>query len=368
MVCNVMIKPVSGNCNCRCSYCFYSDVSEHRVIHSYGKMSDATLENIIKKFLETAEYECTFAFQGGEPTLAGLAYYKNYVALVNKFNKKNIKVSSCLQTNGLIIDESWAEFFAENNFLIGLSLDGTRKLHDKNRRTANNAGTFKDVLKAIGLFEKYKVRFNILTVVTAQTAENIEYIYSFYRSRNLLYQQYIPCLDPYGQPRGNLSYSLTPTLYADFLIKLFDIWYEDIINGRFIYINYFEDIVGMLTGHAPQSCTLMGVCSPQYVVEADGSIYPCDFYCMDEYYIGNINSHDIQSIDAMRKKNSFIEKPTEIKLECMSCQYGFLCRGGCRRDRDAGDGSIKSNYYCEAYKAFFTHALPKFKQIAAACR
>lgn len=363
---HLLIKPASGNCNLRCKYCFYADVTSNREVASFGFMSLDTLEGIVKKVIDNSEIECGFAFQGGEPTLAGLEFYKKLIEFETKYNTKKLKISNTIQTNGYIIDDEWAKFFSDNNFLVGLSVDGNKDIHNLYRVDSKGNDTFKRVLSVIEIFNKYKVEYNILTVVTAQTAKSITKIYKFYMKNKLYYQQYIPCLDPLGEERGNYKYSLTPELYSLFLKDLFDLWYNDIVNNNFVYNRYFENLVGMLKGYPPESCAMVGHCNCQYVIEADGGVYPCDFYVLDEYKIGNILTDDFETLNYNLKKTEFIEKSMNIPNNCKSCRWFPLCRGGCRRDREPViNGKLDLNYFCKSYKDFFEYTINRLEFLAS---
>lgn len=361
---HIMLKPASGLCNMRCRYCFYADEMKNRAVSSYGLMSEDTLEAIVRKTEEAAEGTCTFGLQGGEPTLAGLDFFRTLTALQKKYNTKGLVIHNALQTNGFLIDERWAEFFAENGYLVGISLDGTRGLHDLYRRDAEDRGTFDRVMRSISLLERYGVEYNILTVVTAQTAKHIGEVYRFFARKNLRYQQYIPCLDPLEAARGERRYSLTPELYGRFLTKLFDLWYEDVVHGRFIYIRYFENLLGMMLGRAPESCGVSGVCSRQYVVESDGSVYPCDFYMLDEYRLGSLVTDSFEQLEQRRAELHFIEDSAVWPRKCRDCRWAGVCRDGCRRDRVPDtDQTSGLNYFCSAYQSFFSYAMPRLSSM-----
>ncbi len=362
---NFLIKPASGSCNIRCRYCFYYDIGENRDVASYGVMSQETLEILIRKALETAEGSCSFGFQGGEPTLAGLPFFRKAVEFQKKYARPGLRISNAIQTNGMAIDREWAEFLAENHFLVGLSMDGTKEIHDANRVGVKGEGTFNRVLRTAQLLTAKQVDFNILTVVTRQSAPHIGKIYSFFRRSGLRWLQFIPCLDPLGEKRGSNPYSLTPEVYAKFLKDLFDLWYRDITAGEFIYIRYFENLVGMVMGYPPESCGLSGRCVIQNVVEADGSVYPCDFYALDEWKLGNIRTDSISDMMNSETARKFLQVPLEIPGECKTCEFYGICRGGCRRDREPMQGDhLPLNYFCPAYKEFFAYSLPRFKEIA----
>lgn len=361
---NILIKPASGSCQMRCQYCFYADEMCNRETGSYGMMKPEVQEIMVKKVLRAADNSVTFAFQGGEPTLVGLEYYHNLIRLVEKYNRKGLQVSYALQTNGYDVSEEWAKFFAKHRFLVGVSLDGPRDIHDRYRKDARGQGTFDRVMETIRLFRLHKVEYNILTVVNGHTADEIGRIYRFFRKQDFVYQQYIACLDPLGSLRGKMEYSLTPEKYGKFLKKLFDLWYEDMSRKNYVYNRYFENLVGMIAGYRPESCTLMGQCSPNYVLEADGSMYPCDFYVLDEYRLGNLMTDEFEDFEKKRREIGFIEASAKHEPECLECRWGYLCRGGCRRDREPEAGAgIGKNYFCEAYKEFLAYAEPRLARI-----
>ena len=363
---SVMIKPSSGMCNMSCDYCFYRDETQKRSQESYGFMSEKTLKNVIRKTMLRAEGMISYAFQGGEPTLRGLAFFQKVVEYQNQYNKNKIQVHNALQTNGLLIDEDWCRFLKENHFLVGVSLDGTKEIHDTYRHTRKEGGpTFDLVCSAIRLMESYGVDFNILTVVNQAAAENIQEIYSFYRQKKWNYQQYIACLDPLDEPHGQNEYSLAPEQYGQFLIRLFRLWYKDWKKGRQPYIRQFENYIGILLGHFPEACDQRGTCSIQNVVEADGSVYPCDFYMLNDYCLGNFNENRLDEIDARRKEIGFLERSLKLDPDCKHCAYYRLCRGGCQRNRDwAPEIQAYQNYFCQSYRMFFDACLNEIEEIA----
>lgn len=362
---NLLIKPASGNCNLRCKYCFYTDVMDKRDTKDYGMMSIETLEIVVKKALEEAEGNCTIAFQGGEPTLIGLEFYKELIRIQDQYKRPNLSITNAIQTNGILIDKEWAQFFAENNFLVGLSLDGYEYIHDQLRVDPKQEGTYERVMEAARLFDEYKVEYNILTVVTANVAKSINKIYDFYQSKGFHYLQFIPCLDPLYEERGKYSHSLTPELYGRFLKDLFDKWYKDIKKGKMVYIRYFDNLLQMMLGQYPEACGRLGRCTKQNIIESDGSVYPCDFYVLDQYKIGNLLVDSFEEIDEKRDQVKFIEPSLYKDPECQACTWYNLCYGGCRRDREPViDQKASRNYFCSSYIDFFEYVFPRLDEIA----
>ena len=362
---SVLIKPASGICNMKCDYCFYCDEAKKRITKSYGFMTERTLKNVIRKTMLHADGMISYVFQGGEPTLRGLEFFEKIIEYQKQYNKNRVYVSNAIQTNGYALNEEWAKFFKENHFLVGFSLDGTKENHDLYRHNTEGEGTYDRILKSINLMDAYGVDYNILTVVTKDTAEHISEIYKEYQTRGWDYQQYIACLDPLGEERGKNPYALTPVQYGSFLIELFQLWYEDWKKKKQPYIRQFDNYIGILMGYQPESCDQRGSCGIQTVVEADGSVYPCDFYMLDEYYLGNLNEHRIEDIERMRKEIEFIGRSEKVSEECRKCQYYRICRGGCQRNRERNSYSSEyENYFCSGYKMFFDACLEQLKEIA----
>lgn len=361
----VMIKPASGLCNMHCQYCFYADEMQNRQQSLFGIMSEETMNNVIREVLSFAEGSCTIAFQGGEPTLAGLNFFRRCLELEEKYNVNHVRISHSIQTNGYALNEQWCRFLAENHFLVGISLDGIKATHDVYRKNGAGEGTYHRVIESIRMLKKAGVDFNVLTVVNRKTAPRIKEIYESYKKQEIQWQQYIACLDPIGSHQGCERYSLTPAAYGKFLIALFDLWEADLRCGKQPYIRQFENYIGILMGHPPEACEHRGICGLQTIVEADGSVYPCDFYVLDEYKLGNLNEDTLRTIDGRRKELQFVERSAAPAPECKRCPYWGICRGGCCRHREQPDGSIGQNCFCEGYKMFFDARINQLRRIAA---
>ena len=365
----LLIKPVSSACNLNCRYCFYKDEAAKRAVADHGKMSEETMSAIVGKAL-AASQTCVFGFQGGEPTLAGLSYYRRFAELVEEKKRPEQKVAYTIQTNGVGLNEEWFSFLKEKEFLVGLSVDGVRKTHDENRVDYQGEGTFSQVFVCARKLEEYKIPFHVLCVLNARTASRIGAIYRFFGRKGFLRQQYIPCLDPVGEERGKEEWSLTPRMYGEALKELFDLWFQDQMAGRPVYIRQFENYVGMLTGAQPEACSMYGRCSMQNVIESDGSVYPCDFYAMDPCLMGNIRDPEadferfLEQAAAGQGAGGFFARPDQRDARCPKCRWYPLCRGGCRRDCHEEKGTL-TNYYCEAYQDFFAYSISRLEYLAA---
>lgn len=353
---SVLIKPSSDQCNIACEYCFYHDVSKYRSGDSCHMTMD-TLEKIVERVFEFAEDSASIAFQGGEPMLVGLDFYEKFMGILERYNTRKIEVALSLQTNGLLIDDQWAVFFSKNKFLIGLSLDGVKELHNRYRVDRQGRPTFDKVMSGIEALKFFNVDFNILQVITKNTIGYIDDNYEFYKANQLQYVQPIPVLDELFSDFGHNTYSLSAGDYATYLNRTFDLWYSDFIKGQGITITYFEQIITKIMGESNIACGINGQCMIQFVVEASGDVYPCDFYVTDEWKLGNIQGMTFESMMHKRRSHIFVNESFNLPEECSQCKWQPICEGGCKRHRQRKEGYSK-NYFCDAYKAFYEHAYP----------
>lgn len=360
----LLIKPASAMCNMRCSYCFYEDEAACRKVPSYGKMTQDVMEATVKNALD-ASCSCVFGFQGGEPTLAGITFFEKFVAAVEKNKKTGQKIAYTIQTNGLALDKEWMKFFRKNNFLVGVSLDGIKVIHDRNRITAQGKDTFTVVEKNAIEMIRMGIPVNILCVLTKQAAKKIYSIYQYLKKKGFYYQQYIPCLDPIGETRGKRPYSLSNSDYAAALKTLFDLWSEDWMSETPVSVRNFDNWLHVLKGGEPEACAMYGKCTMQNIVEADGSVYPCDFYALDEFCMGNVKTDSFEKLwKKGREETGFFRNAAMRDYRCPACRWYPLCRGGCRRDCYLSEG-IQKNMYCESYQEFFSYAIEKLEFLAS---
>ena len=345
----LLIKPAAGLCNMNCSYCFYRAASagrENRI------MTNGTVDVLIQRIKAYRPSALSVLFQGGEPTLAGIDYYRYFIGRVQA--NLTVPAQYALQTNGLLIDEAYAAFFREHNFLIGLSLDGNEKTNDRYRKDKSGSGVLPQILQAASLLRKHQVDFNILSVIDDENAGDIESTWRYFKTRGFDYLQFIPYVD-----EGS-GVSLSPAKYEDFLKKSFDLWYEDYMRGQYISVRHIDNYIGVLLGRPPENCAMCGVCGSYFVVEANGDLYPCDFYCKDAYRLGSIFDADPFTVGETQRR--FIAASETIHGYCRACEYYALCRGGCRRDRTEHD---TRNRWCEVYRRFFDYAAPRMARAAA---
>ncbi len=364
---NLLIKPASSLCNLRCRYCFYADEAQKRADASLGVMTRETAETLIRGAYSAAEPGGTvsFAFQGGEPTAAGLDFFQFFTAEARRTRPERVAISFSIQTNGILLNEQWAEFLHRENFLTGLSVDGFKDVHDLHRVDASGEGTWNRVLRAKELLNRHRVENNALCVVTGALARHPDRAYGNLKKLGFRYIQFIACLDPLGETRGGRPWSLTPEAYGKFLCRVFDLWYEDWRRGDYHSVRLFEDYVHILIGDGAGTCATCGRCGAYFVVEGDGSIYPCDFFALDRWRMGNICENSLSELAKSDRAREFLTWGTEKPRECVSCPYFRICGGGCKNDWTAGEEGPR-NYYCASFRALLDYAMPRLLTVARA--
>lgn len=322
-------------------------------------MDDETMRALVDRALELSEdADITFAFQGGEPTCAGLGYFERFVTYVEERGQRQT-VHFALQTNGYVIDDAWAEFFARHGFLVGVSLDGYRELHDWLRPDARGEGTYRRVMGAIEALRDHGVEFNILTVLTAQLAKHPLKLYKFYQREQLDYAQLIPCLP--GLDDTEDEFSLTPELFSSFYKSFFRLWADEFQHGTYRSVTLFDNLIPMFAGVRPQQCGMLGSCSPQFVVESTGDVYPCDFYVLDQYLLGNVKTDSLADLAAAPALQTFLAEPRRPCSACADCPFEGICHKNCKR--------LNIAYYREdwcGYRDFLEDAAPAMQRIARA--
>ncbi len=358
---SIMIKPVSSACNMSCRYCFYADVAAHREIMSYGTMSRETMRALIRRAFMYADGSVSFAFQGGEPTLAGVVFYRDFVQTVGRYNTRNLPVSYALQTNGYALTDEMCVFFAENRFLVGVSVDGTRDIHNAIRPDRERCGSYDQVMRGIDMLRSHGVEYNILCVVTAPIAAQSKACWENLKRHQ--YLQFIPCIDAFDGQRQ--AFSLSAEVYGQFLIDAFACYERAYYAGKPVSERRFDNYLSMLLGRRPEACGMNGVCGIYFLAEADGGIYPCDFYVLDDWRLGNINETSFQRMEKSERARAFWTLSCVLPAACRTCSWLRLCRGGCRRDREPFvDGTPQENRFCQSYRMFFQACLPRMKKLA----
>ena len=353
---SMMIKPVSSACNMRCQYCFYADVAAHRRIPNYGVMTPDTMRALVRRAFIYADSSVSFSFQGGEPTLAGIEYFQSFLREVHRCNSRHLPVSYALQTNGYAVSDEMLALFAEHHFLLGVSLDGPEDMHDALRKDAGGCGTYRRVMRTIEKLRHFGIPYNILCVVTAETARRSQETWNALREHQ--YLQFIPCID--GLDGSRNPYSLSPEAYGQFLIDIFDAYERAFKEGSPVSERRLDNYLSILAGFAPEECGMCGQCGLYFLAEADGSVYPCDFYVLDEWKMGNINTMSLARMEKSSASKAFRQVSLRLPEACGRCPYLNLCMGGCRRDREPFcEGLPSNNRFCQSYRMFFDACLPR---------
>ncbi len=363
---SVLIKPAGPDCNMACTYCFYLEKSRLFSETKIHRMSDEVLEETVKQVLSQGEKAISFGWQGGEPTLMGLPFFRKAVAFQQLYGRGH-SVGNGLQTNGLLIDEEWAEFLSEYKFLVGLSLDGPEPIHNKYRRLRSGEGSWSKVVGKAELLLDNNVAVNALTVVNDYSVDFPDEIYSFHKSLGLNYMQFIPCLEPDpGNPSQTAFFSAPPEKYGQFLCRLFDFWLED-FDGMVATtsIRFFDSLFHIYVDLPPPECTLLKECGVYVVIEHNGDIYSCDFFVEPRWKLGNIMEGRLADRLNSSLQTKFGRMKAALPQDCLKCPWLRQCRGGCTKDRLHNPANHSLNHFCPSYKIFFEHADQRFKDLAA---
>lgn len=357
---SLLIKPASADCNLACEYCFYMPKQE--LYPGKTRMDYDTLELLIRDYLAMSGSSPTLCWQGGEPTLMGLDFYKRVAELEKQYMRDDQRINHAFQTNGILLDEKWAEFLASENYLVGLSIDGRRRLHDIYRKDRKGNGTHDKVERTVKLFQQYGVEFNVLTVVNDQNVKKPEALFNYFMDLGIYYMQFIPCLEVIN---GQIApFSAPIKEYGEFLCRIFDKWYN--MGNPACYIRDFDEMLVYYSTNRHPSCTNSPFCNSTIVIEHNGDVYPCDFFVEPEWKLGNIKEKSLADMILSDKYKSFRASKQDIDEECLSCEYLNMCWGGCKKLRWNEYGErIKHSYYCQAYKQFYKYSEKYFKQLAA---
>jgi uncharacterized protein len=317
-------------------------------------MSEETLRVLTEKALITGAESVSFVWQGGEPTLAGLDFYKKAAQFQELYRYPAQTPSNSIQTNGVLIDIQWTRFLRGENWLVGVSLDGDEAQHNAYRLDSGGSGTYNETRKALGLLQSEKVPYNILALLNDVNVKDPKGLYEGLKKEGHKYLQFIPCIEYDMDSREPTSYSITAEEYGRFLIEVFDEWVKDIPD---VFVRDFEDImIGAVTGSSP-NCVYSGKCGQYLVVEYNGDVYPCDFYVDHEWLLGNIHDDSIEELMNSEKIRRFMDQ-RRLNADCESCQWLSYCNGGCQKHMH-GD----RNYFCDSYKMFFEHANGKIQRL-----
>ncbi|AMO58348.1 hypothetical protein GZ77_21740 [Endozoicomonas montiporae] len=381
---HLMAKPTSYQCNLDCDYCFYleKEVFFNKRAENKGKekithMSDEVLRNYIKQYIASQDTPMVdFTWQGGEPTTAGLDFFKRAIEYQKKFAGDK-QITNSLQTNGVLLNDEWCAFLKEHNFLVGLSIDGPEELHDHYRVSQGGKPTFKRVVKAIECMKKHGVEFNTLTVVNNVNVKHPLKVYNFLKEIGSTFTQFIPVIEqmevgvenpmlifPKSQSEKKLMpFSVDPEEFGDFMIAVFNEWIRKDVGK--IYVQMFDNALATWIGQPANLCIFREECGSALVVERNGDIYSCDHYVYPEYKLGNISDKNVHKVATQKAQQKFGKDKSNVGEICEKCEYRFACNGGCPKHRihPNSDGSSQ-NHLCPGYKKIFRHMDPYMKYMA----
>jgi uncharacterized protein len=366
---SLLLKPASSLCNCSCAYCFYRRVGE---LYPKGAtlMSRATAETVIRKTLSAGAPLNSFCWQGGEPLLMGLDFFREAVAFQKRYAHPGQVVENSLQTNGLLLDDPWCAFLRKENFLVGVSLDGPAPIHDFYRKDHHQNGTFAEVMRGIGMMKKHAVPFNILCLLTDRNIKSPVKLYHFFRSQDFKFLQFVNCFEKDGSSGALKPFSVRGVETGEFYIKLFDMWFErDFFD---VSIRFFEDLLLYLVDGVKACCCYNRACNGYLVVEHNGECYPCDFFVSKEWRIGNLMEDEIGVMLDHPLRLRFASLKAELPGRCRECRISSFCMGDCTRFRYLpGNGDGNTSEYCTATRAVYRHIeplLPEIRKRVAAYR
>lgn len=360
---SVLFKTVSSDCNLDCSYCYYRQSLEGTRVRR--RMDDGVLATFLGQYMDYVAdtHVAALAWQGGEPTLAGLAFFERVVALEAEHAQGRMTIGNALQTNAVLLDDRWGEFLHRYNFLVGVSLDGPEEIHDALRRDRGGHGSFGRVMAGIDVLRRHRVEFNVLSVIGPHNVRRGRDLMRFVRQEGFGYVQFLPAMGFQSTaPEETASYLVSPERYGEFLVEAFDEWYED--GFPTVSVRQFDTFLQSLLGLAPGMCIHSHRCDAGIVVEYNGDVYPCDFFIHPRWRLGNVMEQPLASILANPALAAFVAQKAPLPDRCQQCEWLQLCCGGCPRNRLGTESQRLPDYFCESYRRFFAHAGERLRAIS----
>lgn len=362
---SVLIKPSGPDCNLKCTYCFYLEKADIFRETTRHRMSDEVLERLIKQLATQASNPFNMVWQGGEPTLMGLDFYKKAADLQKKFFRPK-SYTNGFQTNGVLLNEEWADFFKKEDWLIGLSIDGPAFIHDEYRVDLGNKPSHTKIEAKAKMLIERDVKVNAMCCITSLSAQYPDEIYNYYKNLGMYFMQFIPIVETdKNDPSKAADFSVTPEQYGNFLKRIFDLWYEDFRKGtNTIFVRDIESVFFNYLGMNSPECVFNEECGGYLVVEYNGNAYSCDFYVEPEWELGNITSGRMIEFLNSELQTKFGKMKNDLPQECYDCEFYDKCYGGCPKDRVKDPRDQGKPRFCQSYKMFFGHADARLKKIA----
>ena len=382
LACHVMAKPAGPICNLDCRYCFYLEKEKlYPGVRQQWRMDDATLELYVRQYIGAQDVPAVnFAWQGGEPTLMGVDFFRKAVELQKRYADGK-EITNAFQTNGILLDDTWGEFLAENKFLVGLSIDGPEEMHDRYRVDRGGRPTFDRVMAGLTTLKANGVEFNTLTVLQAHNSRYPVELYRFLKGIGSRFMQFIPIVERIAHepdedeleligPRFEggarvAKWSVGPAEYGRFLTGVFDEWVRSDVGQYFVQI--FDISLGSWMGQDASLCIFAETCGKAMIIEHNGDLYACDHYVYPDYRLGSVRDHSIREMATGPVQERFgLDKREALPKYCLGCEYRFACNGGCPKHRFARtpDGEPGLNHLCHGYKIYFAHVDPSMRFMA----
>ncbi|MBK8946848.1 MAG: anaerobic sulfatase-maturation protein [Ignavibacteriae bacterium] len=369
---NIITKPTGPICNLDCTYCFYLEKEKLYPHNKNWKMNDSVLEEYIKQYISTqVVQDVTFVWQGGEPTILGIDFFENAIHLQNKYSSGK-KIFNSFQTNGILLNDDWGKFLSDNNFLVGISIDGPEEIHNKFRIFKGGKNSFDQVMNGISILKKYNVEFNTLTCIQKDNAYKPLEVYNFLKKIDSRFMQFIPIVERKSKQNNSTKLNLIPPefdgeaevtewsveslQYGKFLTAIFDEWIKNDVGKYFVQI--FDLALESWIGQKSSLCIFRETCGSALAIEHNGDLYSCDHYVYPENKLGNIKTNLLETMVDSGKQIKFgLDKKLTLPNYCKNCEFLFACNGECPKHRfiKSPDGENNLNYLCSGYKYFFNH-------------
>ena len=369
---HILTKPAGPLCNLDCEYCFYLDKMDLFPGKKKTYMNEETLEEYTKQYINhqpPGTPEVNFAWQGGEPTLMGVDFFRKAMEFQEKYKRPGMEITNALQTNGTFLDDEWGKFLKEHNYLVGISIDGPEKIHDKFRFDKGGKGSFPQVMRGLEILKKYEVEYNTLTVVQSDNGKHPAQVYDFLKSIGSTFFQFIPIVEP--QDDGGVSYrTVKPEQWGHFLNGILDRWLKADDVGK-IFVQHFDMMLSMVVGQPATICVHSKTCGRNVAMEHNGDVFSCDHYVFKQYELGNIHEKTMQEMmDSDFQAGFGTDKYDTLPDLCRECDYLKFCYGGCpaHRIKNTPSGQPNLNHLCEGYMLFYKHSLPYFQAMGMALR
>ena len=369
---HVLSKPIGPICNLDCAYCYYLEKEDLYPENPRWRMSESTLRKYIEQQIAAQPSQVPvidFAWQGGEPTLLGIEFFERAVQLQSELTPPGKTCRNSIQTNGVLLDDAWCAFLAEHQFLVGLSIDGPKKLHDAFRYDKQEQPTFTRVMDGWKRLKRFRVEHNLLTVLHRKNADHPLEVYDFLRRNGAQVIQFIPLVERVSMENANVSpRSVLPRQFGEFLVKVFDKWIAHDVGQ--VFIQTFEEALHAWMGNEPTICIFRQECGRAVALEHNGDVYSCDHFVNAEHRLGNIHEHSLEELVELPEQLAFGQAKRDLPQYCQACDVRFACNGECPKNRftETPSGEAGLNYLCAGYKRFFQHIDPAMRSLVGELR